>query len=133
MSRTPREHVVETRLKDQAVTRGLIAAKWSSPGFAGVPDQIVTGRCADGTNRTVFVELKRPGARPRPQQRAAADRLREVGAVVVTVDHTDGVDQMLDLVYGPGSHRATPVPYTFYRDETDTTSHGTGDQTVFRF
>ena len=61
-----REKEVEKKLVQAVKARGGICLKWVSPGFDGMPDRIVflpKGKIG-------FVEVKAPGERPRPLQKA---------------------------------------------------------------
>lgn len=67
--------------------------KFVSPGRAGVPDRLVIlpgGRIA-------FIELKAPGMKPRPLQRAVLRRLYALGCKVATVDNTRTAKRMVKL------------------------------------
>ena len=67
-----------------------MAAKWVSPGMAGVPDRIVF---LPG-GRIIFVELKRPGEKPTPLQNRIIEMLRELGADVRVVDSMEKADEI---------------------------------------
>lgn len=80
-----RERTVERRFRELAARHGGVAFKWESPGVAGVPDRILL---LPG-GRMFLVELKRPGGRPRPIQRAMHARLERLGFPVHVVDDAD--------------------------------------------
>lgn len=80
-----RERTVERRFRELAAQHGGVAFKWESPGVAGVPDRILL---LPG-GRMFLVELKRPGGRPRPIQRAMHARLERLGFPVHVVDDAD--------------------------------------------
>lgn len=63
--------------------------KFKSPGRANVPDRVVLFN----TGWVDFVELKRPGAKPRPGQRREHARLRALGFDVFVIDTKEGVDR----------------------------------------
>lgn len=44
---------------------------------------------------TLWVELKRPGEDPRPDQKREHERMRAVGQIVVVIDSFAGVDALL--------------------------------------
>ncbi|KAF1043470.1 VRR-NUC domain-containing protein [Xylophilus sp.] len=46
--------------------------------------------------RTIWVELKAPGERPKPHQQREHDRMRRMGQVVVVVDSFEAVDGVLE-------------------------------------
>lgn len=73
-----------------------VCHKWVSPGNSGVPDRIVIH---DG--RVVFVEVKRPGGKPRADQIAVHEKLRSVGADVRVIDTKDKVNELIsELMIG---------------------------------
>lgn len=80
-----REEAVEQRLVTLARRHGGIARKWVSPGVRGVPDRIVI---LPG-GRVYFVEVKRPGGKPRADQVVQLRQLRELGCNVYVVDDAD--------------------------------------------
>lgn len=43
----------------------------------------------------MFVELKRPGGKPRPDQVAMIKRLERLGQIVHVIDTKDGVDKLV--------------------------------------
>jgi len=70
-----REKVIEQKLVAEVKKAGGICPKWVAPGFDGVPDRIAMfpgGKIA-------FVEVKAPGEKPRPLQRARHELLRRLG------------------------------------------------------
>ena len=69
------ERQIEHRMCQAVEKLGCTALKFVSPGRSGVPDRIVL--CPGG--RTVFIELKRPGGKPRPLQMRAIRHLRRLG------------------------------------------------------
>jgi Holliday junction resolvase len=83
-----REAAIERRLRRAVERRGGMALKLVSPGAAGVPDRLV---CLPG-GLVVFVELKRPGKRPRPLQAWTIERLRALGFEVRVIDSPAAVD-----------------------------------------
>jgi len=75
------ERDIEQALVDAVESEGGICWKWVSPGRVGVPDRIVVLR-----GRVVFVELKAPGEKLRPEQERRHADLRRAGADVITID-----------------------------------------------
>lgn len=85
------ERHVEQALVDRVSAAGGLAIKFVSPAMSGMPDRIVVmpgGRIA-------FVELKRPGERPRPLQVRMHQMLIERGADVRVVDDLAAVEQLV--------------------------------------
>ena len=84
------EAMVERRLVRVVEQAGGRCLKWAS-GTPGAPDRIVL---LPG-GRVLWVECKRPGARPRPLQARLHDQLRALGQVVLVLDRVlDSVDQL---------------------------------------
>ena len=89
------EGYVEDYLRDEAKRRGALCLKFTSPGTTGVPDRVLIGH-----GKTVFVEAKAPGQKPRPRQEVVFDAMRKRGAEVYVVDTRQGVRDLLDALYG---------------------------------
>lgn len=89
------EKEIEMYLREKVKTdlRGK-AYKWVSPGNDGVPDRIV---CLPN-GKVVFVELKAPGEKPRPQQTARIDELRRLGFRVEVLDSKEDVDLFIRVM-----------------------------------
>ena len=84
------ESSVEDYLRRRITEKHGICLKFTSPGLSGMPDRIIVYKGA-----VLFVELKRPGGKPRPQQKFVADWLRRAGALVYCVSTKDEVDSFL--------------------------------------
>ncbi len=82
-----REARIEAKLKSEVERIGGLCWKWVSPGTAGVPDRIVI---LPG-GRTIYIELKAPGEKPRSLQRKRHQQLRDRGHDVRVIDSIDGV------------------------------------------
>jgi len=96
------ESVVEDHLAKRCEELGLECLKFTSPSRRAVPDRLVIGFDATGHPLQVFVELKRPGEIPRPDQRAMIARLRDHGAHALVIDSVEGVEAFLaDYVLEP--------------------------------
>lgn len=113
----PLESKIEQLFKDQAKKYNCLAMKMVSPAVRGVPDQIVMGHASDKTHRVIFVEMKRPGSRPRPDQVRMINKMRGNGASVTIIDNEKGVLQFYDLMFGKNSTGSTPLPESFYENE----------------
>ncbi len=84
------ERKIEEQLREKVEKIGGKAFKFSSPGNNGVPDRIVLykGQC-------YFVELKKPGKKLRPLQKAVCRRFKKLGFDVYVVDSFDAVDHFI--------------------------------------
>lgn len=69
------ESKIEAYLRQRVKDLGGIAYKFTSPGNSGVPDRLVL---LPG-NRTVFVELKAPGKKPRSYNWLNTDGYKRLG------------------------------------------------------
>ena len=91
-----REKVIEHALVMATRSKGGIAPKFISPGFAGMPDRLVLlphGRMG-------FVELKAPGRKPRPLQLARHRLLRRLGFKVYVIYDTRQIAMVLKEIGG---------------------------------
>ena len=89
-----RVKVIEQKLVAEVKKAGGICPKWVSPGFDGVPDRIAMfpgGKIA-------FVEVKAPGEKPRPLQRARHELLRKLGFRVYVLDEIEKIGGMIDEI-----------------------------------
>lgn len=77
------ERDVEKFLVQEIKKMGGKAFKFVSPGTLGVPDRLI---CLPG-GIACFVELKRPGGKPRPVQRFVLRSLYHLGHRVVVIDN----------------------------------------------
>lgn len=85
-----RERAVERYLIDRCRTTRILCLKFVSPGVDGVPDRVLIAPA-----RTLFAEVKRPGGRLRPLQRAVVARMRRHGADVRVIDSFETVDALI--------------------------------------
>lgn len=81
MQRKMVEKDVESYLVRKCKEAGIQCYKFTSPSNAGVPDRILIGY-----DRVIFVELKRPGGKPRELQLRTFRRMRQGGADVRVID-----------------------------------------------
>lgn len=86
-----REKDIERRLVAEVKKIGGWALKFTSPGQAGVPDRIILL-----PGRVYFVELKRPGQKPRPLQEAVFRRMRRLYQKVFTVASISDLDYLIE-------------------------------------
>lgn len=92
---TVRESRIETYLINECKKINVLCFKFTSPSRRGVPDRLLIGRDANGAPVTVFVELKRPGSKLRPEQTAMITTMRNHGAQALMVDTPEAVDEVL--------------------------------------
>ncbi len=89
-----REKTLECKLVQEVKAMGGIAPKFTSPGFAGMPDRLILipgGRLA-------FVEVKAPGKPLRPLQVKRKRQLDALGFRVYCIDHPDQIGGVLDEI-----------------------------------
>lgn len=89
-----REREIERKLVAAVKSRGGICPKFVSPGFDGMPDRVVLlphGKFG-------FVEVKRPGEKPRPLQIARHRLLRKLGFLVFVLDEEEQIGGMIDEI-----------------------------------
>lgn len=86
----PLESAIESYFEAQAKRQGFLCWKFISPSQDGVPDRVLIGH-----GITAFVELKRPGEKPRPLQRFILKTMEEHGAIVGVVDSKETADKFL--------------------------------------
>ena len=89
-----REREIERKLVSAVKSRGGICPKFVSPGFYGMPDRVVLlphGKFG-------FVEVKRPGEKPRPLQIARHRLLRKLGFFVFVLDGEEQIGGMIDEI-----------------------------------
>ena len=86
-----REREIEVFLRQKIKSAGGLCLKFVSPGWAGAPDRL----CLLPGGKIFFVELKRPGERPRKIQLKRHEELRKLGFSVYVID---GKEYVLDLI-----------------------------------
>lgn len=89
-----REKFIENKLRLEVKKRGGIAIKFTSPGFAGVPDRIVLMPMG----KVAFVELKVPGKQLMPQQATRKRQLEELGFSVYVIDEIKKIGGVLNEI-----------------------------------
>ncbi|NSW84445.1 MAG: VRR-NUC domain-containing protein [Syntrophothermus sp.] len=88
------ESDIEKYLINAVKSIGGLVWKFVSPGTRGVPDRIV----ALPEGRTFYVELKKPGEKPKQLQLKRHKQLRDRGHQVYVIDSLTGVDDFLQEV-----------------------------------
>lgn len=89
--RRPLESAIERYfVKEVEAQLGWQCRKWKTR--RGDPDRI----CLTPGGRVIFVELKRPGEEPRPEQVREHNRLKQMGFNVYTIDTKLGVVAFID-------------------------------------
>ncbi len=88
------EKTIEQKLVKAVKAAGGIAPKFTSPGFAGMPDRIII---LPG-GKMGFVEVKAPGKKPRPLQEARHNLLQEMGCKVYVIDGVEQIGSVLDEI-----------------------------------
>lgn len=90
------EKQVEQYLIKQVKSLGGLSLKLTS--LIGIPDRLVLlpgGRC-------VFIELKRPGEKPRKVQVLRMKQLRKLGFKTYVADSYESIDELLSEVMASG-------------------------------
>ncbi len=85
-----RERDIERALVRRVKAAGGEVRKVAWPGRRGAPDRLVMF-----PGVLVWVELKRPGAKPRIQQLLEHERMRRMGQTVLVVDSLEAIDEVL--------------------------------------
>lgn len=91
------ESQIEQHFKKKVEAHGALVWKFTSPGRAGVPDRIVI---LPG-GRVVFAEMKAPGKKLRPLQRAVISLIRKTGCHVWVIDSLEKVDEFIEKEVTP--------------------------------
>lgn len=95
-----RERDIEAHLVKRVKELGGECRKVQWVGRLGAPDRVVMRAERDGPGwtipaETIWVELKAPGAKPRPSQVREHERMRAMGQRVVVIDSIEGVEELL--------------------------------------
>lgn len=79
--KSQRESDIECDIIDFAEVRGWWQTKFTSPSLRGVTDRLFLRR-----GRVIFLEVKRPGEEPTPQQQKRMRDIKSHGGEVYWVD-----------------------------------------------
>lgn len=94
-----RERDVEAHLVKRVKELGGEVRKVQWVGRLGAPDRLVMFpfmlEADGGYTSSIWVELKAPGAKPRPSQVREHERMRAMGQRVVVIDSIEGVEELL--------------------------------------
>ena len=85
---------IEQKLVQETRKCGGICPKFTSPGFAGMPDRMML---LPG-GKIGFVEVKAPGENPRPLQMARHRLLRRLGFKVYVLDGVEQIGGIIDEI-----------------------------------
>lgn len=100
------ESTIEKYLISQCKKHDVFCLK--NTGMNGIPDRLLLKH-----GRYIFVELKRPGGKPRELQIAKMDELRRHEAEVIVVDSKEKVDAVVkDICDVEKSHQMEMKPVT---------------------
>lgn len=89
-----REKQIEKKLVKAVKEEGGMCPKLVSPGTDGMPDRLIMLPNA----RIGFVEVKAPGAKPRPLQERRHKQLRDLGFRVSVLDDPEQIPGILKEV-----------------------------------
>ncbi len=87
------ENDIEKYLVRQVKRTGALCYKFTSPGTRGVPDRIILYQ-----GNVFFVELKRPGGKPRKDQLKTIEKFNEQLIPVFVIDSKQKVDDLLYMM-----------------------------------
>ncbi|PNY20052.1 VRR-NUC domain-containing protein [Streptococcus parauberis] len=91
-----REKQVEQALVKAVKRVGGICPKFTSSGFAGVPDRLVLMP----NGKLGFVEVKAPGKKPRSLQLFRMKQLTDLGFQCFVLDEIDQIPELLERIGG---------------------------------
>lgn len=94
MAHLASEKAIERYLVQRVEAMGGMCVKFSSHILPGLPDRL----CLMPGGRTVWVELKSKGERPRPLQRVMFCRMGSIGHHVHVCDSRESVDKVMKEV-----------------------------------
>lgn len=109
------EKEIEDRVCKYARERGFLAYKFTSPNRAAVPDRMFV----HPAGLVFFIEFKRSGAKPTPQQEREHIRLRESHVPVYVIDDVSAGKQLIDQIDGKCNRLDTLIHWKVLRDILD--------------
>ena len=89
-----KEKEIERKFVREIQLMGGKAVKFVSPGYDGMPDRLVL---IPG-GKVAFVEVKRPGEKPRKLQEVRHRMLRELGFKVYVLDNMEKIGGIIDEI-----------------------------------
>lgn len=87
------ENDIEKYLVRQVKLIGALCYKFTSPGTRGVPDRIILY-----SGCVFFVELKRPGGKPRKEQLKIMEKFNDQMMPIFIIDSKEKVDKFTRIV-----------------------------------
>lgn len=111
------EDDIETYLFNEVVKIGGMCIKGNPRNNRGMPDRV----CVLPKGLVVFVEVKRPGLKPRANQRYYAERLTDMGHSSVYVDTKGKVDLLIKAMVNLIKTKTTTAPTGYYCNDTSCT------------
>ena len=93
-----REKTIEKKLVQAVKNEGGMCPKLVSPGTDGMPDRMVLLPEARIGFVIGFVEVKAPGAKPRPLQERRHEQLRELGFQVSVLDDPEQIPGIIEEI-----------------------------------
>lgn len=89
-----KEKNIEMKLCKAVKETGGLCLKFVSPGFSGVPDRLIL--IAYG--KVAFVEVKAPGAKPRPLQVLMINKIKNLGFKVYVLDDPNKIGGIVNEI-----------------------------------
>lgn len=87
------EKDIENYLVRQCKKNNILCYKFVSPSQNGVPDRILIAN-----NKTIFVELKKPGEKPRKLQQYVFEQMIEHGAILYVIDNKKDINKLIKKI-----------------------------------
>ena len=85
------EKDIERKLREEVRKSGGLCLKFTPASWSGAPDRLVLFP----GGRVFFVELKSPGAKPRPLQKVRIRKLREMGFHAEVLDNPNMIPELI--------------------------------------